>query len=61
VAEIVSQMNNNRLSNSGKPLINRMKLLKDIDELLSLPSNYEIAPQNGKICIISEHKYLGGR
>lgn len=43
MAEIVSQMNNNRLSNSGKPLINRMELLKDIDVLLSLPSNYEIA------------------
>jgi len=59
VAEIISQMNNNRLSNSGKPRINRMKLLEGIAKLLSLPSNFEIAPQNGKVWIISEQKYLG--
>jgi hypothetical protein len=40
--QIISQMNNNRLSNSGKPLINRIKLLEDITNLLSMPSNYEI-------------------
>lgn len=59
MASILSQINNNRLSNSGKPVINRMKLIKDISNLLSLPSNYEIDKQNGKIFIISEQKYLG--
>jgi hypothetical protein len=33
-------MNNNRLTTSGKPVVNRDKLLKEIENLLALPSNY---------------------
>ena len=35
-------MNNNRLSTSGKPVIDRLLLLVEVEELLNGPSNFEI-------------------
>lgn len=58
LADILSKMNNNRWSNSGKPVMDRMKLLEDIANLLSLPCNYVIDTRNGKLFIVSEQQYL---
>ena len=57
IDRILDQMNNNRLSTSGKPQINRVKLIEDITKLLSMPSNYEYQ-EDGKIHIISENRLL---
>lgn len=60
IDRILDQMNNNRLSTSGKPQINilgRVKLIEDITKLLSTPSNYEYQ-EDGKIHIISENRLL---
>lgn len=53
---ILSQMNAKRLSNSKSKLVSREELLTKIEELLSLPSNYEIK-EEGRIWVISENKY----
>ena len=50
-------MNSNRLSTSGKPPINRIKLIEDITKFLSKPSNYEYQ-EDGKTYIISENRLL---
>lgn len=42
IEKILSQMNNNRLSTSGKPAVDRTNLLTEIEELLNGPSNFEI-------------------
>lgn len=61
IDRILNQMNNNRLSTSSKPRIDRAELIIDLNNLLSLPSNYEYK-EDGKIFIISENRYLtGGR
>lgn len=61
IDRILNQMNNNRLSTSSKPRIDRAELILDLNNILSLPSNYEYK-ENGKIFIISENRYLtGGR
>jgi hypothetical protein len=39
-------MNNNRLSTSGKPIVDRTLLLAEIIQLLNGPSNFEL--RNGK-------------
>jgi hypothetical protein len=44
---IISQMNSRRLSNSGMATIDRELLYKDINLMLSKPSNLEI--RNGNI------------
>ena len=49
---ILSQMNAKRLSNSKSKLVSREELLTKIEELLSLPSNYEIK-EEGRIWVIS--------
>jgi len=49
---IINQMNNNRLSTSKGPTIDRNELLLEIEKFLSRPSNYEI--KAGKVWI----KYL---
>jgi hypothetical protein len=48
-------MNNNRLSTSGMPKIDRTLLKAEIAKLLSGPSNYEI--RDGKTYIISLNRY----
>ncbi len=53
---VLSQMNTKRLSTYKSKLVNREELLTQIDELLSLPSNYEIK-EDGRVWIISEKKY----
>ena len=53
---ILSQMNAKKLSNSKSKLVSREELLTKIEELLSLPSNYEIK-EEGRIWVISENKY----
>lgn len=56
-------MNNNRLTTSGKPAVNRDKLLNEIENLLALPSNLRYVPSNegetanGQILIVSEERY----
>jgi hypothetical protein len=55
---IKAQINKNRLSTSGKPIVDRALLYADINKLLSIPSNYEDR-EDGKIWIRSEKKYLG--
>lgn len=50
-------MNNNRLSTSGKPLINRTKLNAGVTKLLSMPSNYKVC-EDGRTWINSEGRYL---
>lgn len=57
VKRIISQINNNRLSNSNAQWIDRDILLADIDKLLSGPSNYE--NKNGKIFIKSLNRFKG--
>lgn len=61
IEQILSQMNSNRLSTSGKliPKIDRDLLLSDIAKFLTKSSNYEYR-ENGSIWIISENRYLGG-
>jgi hypothetical protein len=56
-------MNNNRLTTSGKPVVNRDKLLKEIENLLALPSNYrhEGDTAKGKTWIISEERYYSAK
>lgn len=56
---ISNQMNNNRLSTSSKPRINRAELILDLNNILSFPSDYEYK-ENGKIFIIPENRYLTG-
>jgi hypothetical protein len=56
IERICSQMNNNRLSTSGKPKIDRPALIADITNLLSKPSNYE-CDEEGRKLIISKGKY----
>lgn len=62
IDQITNQMNNNRLTTSGKPSIDRDKLLKEIENFLAQPSNLHNeeatggAP-HGKIWIISEQRY----
>jgi len=47
IKRILSQMNNNRLSTSGKPAIDRDILMRDIAKLLS-KSNY-VVKEDGRI------------
>jgi hypothetical protein len=42
----LSQMNNNRLSTSNQPPVDRVLLLEKFSQLLSGPSNFEI--KNGR-------------
>jgi hypothetical protein len=55
---IISQMNSRRLSNSGMATIDRELLYKDINLMLSKPSNLEI--RNGNIWIISHNRFING-
>lgn len=48
-------MNNNKLSTSGKPVVDRTLLLAEIEQLLNGSSNFEL--RNGKKWIISLNKY----
>ena len=48
-------MNNNRLSTAGKPVVNRTELLSEIEQLLNLPSNYEI--KDGRTFIKSLNRF----
>jgi len=50
IKRIVSQMNNNRLSTSKAPKIDRIELLLEIEKFLSRPSNYEI--KDGKVWVL---------
>lgn len=54
---LVSQMNNNRLSTSGKPTVDRNQLLIDITKMLNGPSNFEI--KDGRKVIKSSNKLVG--
>ncbi len=56
---ILSQMNNNRLSNSGSKLINRNHIDSEVIRLLKGPSNYKII--EGKIFIKSLNKFHSSR
>jgi hypothetical protein len=49
-------MNNNRLSTSGKPVVDRTLLLSDLAKLLSAGSNYEM--KGGRMYIKSLNRYL---
>jgi len=53
---ILDQMNNNRLSTNLKRVDNQEWLTRDLNHLLSLPSNLKVEP-SGKIFIISQGKY----
>lgn len=55
IERILQQMNNNRLSTSQQPRIDRTLLMVEIDKLLSRPSNYEI--RDGKTYIKSLNRY----
>jgi len=63
IDKITNQMNNNRLTTSGKPVVNRDKLLKEIENLLALPSNFrhEGDTAKGKTWIISEERYYSAK
>ena len=50
-------MNNNRLSTSGLPRVDRAHLQIEIDKLLSGPSNLE-EKEDGRIFIKSLNRYL---
>lgn len=50
-------MNNDRLSTSGNPKIDRAKILSDLESILAMPSNYELRA-DGRILIISEGRFL---
>ena len=54
---ILSQMNNNRLSTSKVPKVDRELLQVDITKLLNEPSNYEI--KDGRIFIKSLNRFKG--
>nr|SNU77049.1 TPA: LAGLIDADG endonuclease [Fusarium oxysporum f. sp. cucumerinum]SNU77078.1 TPA: LAGLIDADG endonuclease [Fusarium oxysporum f. sp. cucumerinum]SNU77107.1 TPA: LAGLIDADG endonuclease [Fusarium oxysporum f. sp. cucumerinum] len=56
---ILSQMNNNRLSNSGNKIIDRNYIASEVNRLLNGPSNYEII--KGRIFIKSLNKFYTGR
>ena len=53
---ILSQMNTKRLSTHNSKLVDRKVLQVKIEELLVLPSNYEIK-EDGRIWIFSENRY----
>jgi hypothetical protein len=55
IEKILSQMNKNRLSTSGKPSVDRTHLLFEVEQLLNRPSNFEL--KDGKKWIISLNKY----
>ncbi len=55
---IISQMNSRRLSNSGKATVDRELLHKEINLMLSKPSNLEI--RNGNLWIISHNRFIKG-
>jgi len=60
---IINQMNNNRLSTIGEEkteVVSRELLQKEIDRLLSAPSNLEIE-EDGRIFIKSLNKYYSDR
>jgi hypothetical protein len=59
IDSFLNQMNNNRLSTSGKSKGNRELLIKQAKLMLDGPSNYKI--EEGKIWIISENKWLPNR
>lgn len=50
-------MNNNRLSTSGKPTVDRNQLLIDITNMLKGPSNFEV--KDGRQIIKSSNKLVG--
>lgn len=54
---IISQMNNNRLSTSSSPSVDRDLLLLDLKLMLEGGSNYEYKPE-GQIVIKSTGKFL---
>lgn len=56
---IISQMNNNRLSNSGNDSVDKNYISKETMRLLNGPSNYEII--KGRIFIKSLNKFHTGR
>ena len=56
ILRILDQMNNNRLSTLGKPIVDRTLLLSDLAKLLSAGSNYEM--RGGKMYIKSLNRYL---
>jgi hypothetical protein len=56
IERILSQMNNNRLSTSKEPRVDRTLLYTEIDKLLSGTSNYEI--KEGKKYIKSLGRYV---
>nr|SNU77826.1 TPA: LAGLIDADG endonuclease [Fusarium oxysporum] len=56
---ILSQMNNNRLSNSGNKTVDRDYIAREVNRLLNGPSNYEII--KGRIFIKSLNKFYTGR
>lgn len=62
IERILSQMNDNRLSTSPnfKLKANPVELSAEIDQLLSMPSNYEYK-EDGRIWIISLKKYRSDR
>jgi hypothetical protein len=51
-------MNDNRLSTSGKPAVDRALLKADINKLLNRSDIYEIK-EDGRILNISKNKYIG--
>lgn len=59
IEKIIGQMNDNRLSTSGKPLVDRDLLKASINKLLSIsPAVYEIK-QDGRIWDISKNRFIG--
>lgn len=57
---ISSQMNNNRLSSSGLPQVDKDLLQSQITELFKQPSNYEIQ-ESGQMLIKSKNQYFSTR
>lgn len=57
---ILSQMNNNRLSTSRSPVVDRALLLEEIEKFLKGPSNLE-EREDGRIFIKSLNKYYSDR
>lgn len=57
IKRILSQMNNNRLSTSKVPKVNRDLIQEDIAKLISKPSNYEI--KEGRVFIKSLNRFKG--
>jgi len=59
IEKIIGQMNDNRLSTSGKPSVDRDLLKASINKLLSIsPAVYEIKP-DGRIWDISKKRFIG--